>query len=290
MRPYVMTALRNPLLWMLPAVLLPLLVAVGAIMTSRQSQRGGERLDAGLVPDRYAGDNGSFQPPAQIEANTFNERLNTESFRPSIITCRRPRRPGEQRQVAGEIGSPQYAGRSFPLTKPLFGGSLPDAAANHDRALAAVKSSLSAEVRGNNLLFITYKGGGTDDDVALVQAALDTYQKQNLGINSTRGAVGDRLLYQGQVNADQQAWRSPTPTCAPSKRNTPRHRSRPGRLRRRSSSRSCNRPTTSTSPSTSSPLTARATRRRGRRPRSRPRTTISRSSTSRISDGRSAPT
>jgi len=202
MKPYLVTAFRNPLLWVLPALLLPLLVAVGAIMLGRQnSVEASVWTQTSSLLDSTA--TTGLAPPAQLQANAFNQWLNTESFRASIITAAGlddkvnsgdwPKKSGVRSMLAG-----------LPLTKPLFGGSSSDAAANHDRALAAVKSNLSAQVRGDNLLFITYKGGGTDDDVALVKAALDTYQKQNLGINSTQ-AQSLIDFYQGQVNADQQA-------------------------------------------------------------------------------------
>jgi hypothetical protein len=85
----------------------------------------------------------------------------------------------------------------FTLTKPFAGflgaTSTADEQANHDLALAAVKSSLSAEARGNNLLYIIYRGDSTSTGITLVGGAIDTYQKENLGQTSTE-AKACRLL------------------------------------------------------------------------------------------------
>ncbi|MGD0114748.1 MAG: hypothetical protein ABSC13_01920 [Dehalococcoidia bacterium] len=202
MKPYLITAFRNPLLWLVPAILLPLLVAVGALMMGRQSSvEATAWTETSSLLDSTATTN--LAPPAQVQADAFNQWLNTEAFRSSLITAA---------GLDDQVNSGQWPKRStlgsllanFPLTKPLFGTSSSDVAANHARALAALKSNLSAQVRGDNLLLFTYKGGGSDADVALVKAALDTYQKQNLGQDSTQAAaIID--FYTKQVAADQQS-------------------------------------------------------------------------------------
>jgi hypothetical protein len=202
MKPYVITAMRNPLLWIVPAILLPLLVAVGAVMLSRQNT-----VQAAIWTETSAlldTTTSAVKPPAQVEVDTFNERLNTEAFRTSIITA-----AGLDDQVKNGDW-PKASGvasllAKFPLTKPLaslLGGSSGNAEQNHDRALAAVKSGLSAEARGNNLMYITYSGGSTDIGIALVKGAVDTYQKENVGQNSAQAqAIID--FYTSQV-ADAQ--------------------------------------------------------------------------------------
>lgn len=202
MKPYLATAFRNPLLWLLPALLLPLLVAVGAIMLGRQSSvQASVWTDTSALLDATLTTN--LAPPAQLQADAFNQWLNTESFRSTIITTA---------GLDDKVNSGQWPKKSgisalltkFPLTKPIFGGSSGDAAANHDRALAELKSKLSAQVAGNNLLFITYKGGNSDDDVAAVKAALDTYQKQNLGKDSSQ-AQALIQFYTNEVSSDEQS-------------------------------------------------------------------------------------
>jgi uncharacterized protein involved in exopolysaccharide biosynthesis len=218
-----MTALRNPLLWIVPAVLLPLLVAVGAIMTSRQA-----RVEATVwtqVSSLIDTPGGSAKPPAQIEADTFNERLNTESFRSSVITS-----AGLDEQVK----SGKWPARSgvasllakFPLTKPLAGvfgaSSSGNEETNRDLALVAVNSSLIAEARGNNLLYIIYTGDSADTGVALVSGAIDTYQKENLGQSSTEAQavldfyakqVADRQQALEQADADLRAFEAEYPAA-----------------------------------------------------------------------------
>jgi uncharacterized protein involved in exopolysaccharide biosynthesis len=205
MRPYVVTALRNPLLWIVPAVLLPLLVAVGAIVTSRQAHV--EATVWTQVSSLIDTTGSSLKPPAQIEADTFNERLDTESFRSDIITAA---------GLDDQVKNGQWPGRSgvasllakFPLTKPLAGffgtSSSGDAETNRNLALDAVKSSIVAEPRGNNLLYITYTGDSTDTGIALVTGAVNTYQKENLGQSSTQAqAIID--FYTKQVASAQQS-------------------------------------------------------------------------------------
>jgi uncharacterized protein involved in exopolysaccharide biosynthesis len=204
MRPYIMTALRNPLLWIVPAVLLPLLVAIGAIVTSRQA-----RVEATVwtqVSSLIDAPGGSVKPPAEVEAATFNERLNTESFRSAVITAAGLDERVKNGDWPGNSGIADLFAK-FPLTKPLAGllgaSSSKDEQANRDRALATVKSSITAEARGNNLLYVIYTGDSADTGIALVSGAIDTYQKENLGQTSTEAqAVID--FYTKQVAAAQQ--------------------------------------------------------------------------------------
>ncbi|MGD0766419.1 MAG: hypothetical protein ABR978_08990, partial [Dehalococcoidia bacterium] len=166
---------RNPLLWLVPALLLPLLVAIGAVITSRQSEVKATiwtqvpSLVDTVTPAETP------QPPAKIEAATFNERLSTESFRASILSA-----AGLDDQVA-QGKWPGKSGLGSLLAKlPFFGGSSSsDAETNRNRALAAVKASLSAEAPGNNLMYIVYVGGDADVGVALVNGAIETYQNEN---------------------------------------------------------------------------------------------------------------
>jgi uncharacterized protein involved in exopolysaccharide biosynthesis len=149
---------------------------------------------------------GSLKPPAQVEANV-QRAAQHGSFRASIIAAAGldeqvkngdwPARSGVAKLLAG-----------FPLTNPFAGflgaTSTADEQANHDLALAAVKSSLSAEARGNNLLYIIYRGDSTSTGITLVGGAIDTYQKENLGQTSTEAkAIID--FYTEQVAAAQQS-------------------------------------------------------------------------------------
>ena len=168
---------------------------------------------------------GSLKPPAQVEAETFNERLSTESFRSSIITA-----AGLDDQVKngtwpGGSGLGNLLAK-FPLTKPLAGflgaSSSNDAEANHDAALAAVKSSLRAEARGNNLLYVIYTGDSADTGVALVSGAIETYQKENLGQSSAQAQavldfyakqVADRQEALEEADADLRAFEAEHPAA-----------------------------------------------------------------------------
>lgn len=204
MRPYVETALRTPLLWIIPVVLIPLLVAVGALLTSRQYE-----VTATVwaqAPSLIDTTTSRTDPPAQIEAQTFNERLSTEAFRNSVITA-----AGLDDKVAsGEWPSSSGIGNilsSFPLTKPFAGllGGRASSGADGSRAagLAEVETALRVEARGNNLVLVKYAGGDGEVGVALVNAAIQTYQKENQGQTSTQ-AQSLLAFYEEQVTARQQ--------------------------------------------------------------------------------------
>jgi uncharacterized protein involved in exopolysaccharide biosynthesis len=204
MRPYVITALRNPLLWLVPMILLPLLAAIGAVMTSGQTEvRATVWTQVSALIDTTGSD---LKPPAEVETETFNERLNTESFRSDILTA-----AGLDDQVAKGEWPPESAVAGFLSKIPVlgafagfFGGTASsDATLNHDRALAEVKKSITAEARGNNLMYVTYVGSDGDTGVALVNGAIQTYQKENLGQSSAQAqAVLD--FYANQVAERQQ--------------------------------------------------------------------------------------
>ncbi len=190
MRPYVLTALRSPLVWLVPAVLLPLLVAVGAVMTSRQSEvSAAVWAQASSLLDTPTG---SSSPPAEIEAGTFNERLSTESFRASILTAAGLDEKVEKGEWPGGSALGNLLAK-FPLTKPFAGflgaSSSGDALANRQRALDAVKTSIRAEARGNNLVYIVYVGGDAETGVALVNGAIASYQKEILGQSNAQAQV-----------------------------------------------------------------------------------------------------
>ena len=199
MRPYVITALRNPFLWLVPGVLVPVLVAIGALMFSRQNEvKATIWAQVPALIDTSIGGS-SLKPPAEVEAQTFSERLTTESFRSSMITAAGL----DERVEAGD-----WPGKSMTaalLSKlPLIGGSSGnDVEANRDSALAAVESSLRVEAQGNNLVHIIYTGGDAEAGVALVNAAIETFQKENVGQNSTQAqAVLD--FYEKQVAERQE--------------------------------------------------------------------------------------
>jgi hypothetical protein len=205
MKPYVMTALRNPLLWIVPAVLLPLLVAVGAVMTSRQVEvRASVWTQTSSLIDTPGV---MLKVPAQTEADAFNERLGTESFQASILTAAGLDDRVQNGTWPGESSLARLLKKSS-LTKPLagfFGGvSSGNVDSNHRRALDAVKSSLTGAAQGDNLVYITYTGSDEATGIALVNGAVDVYQKESLGLsNADAQAVLD--FYATQVAEKQQA-------------------------------------------------------------------------------------
>jgi capsular polysaccharide biosynthesis protein len=205
MKPYVMTALRTPLIWIVPAVLLPLLVAIGAVVTSRQVE-----VQASVWTQRSSlidTPGVALKVPAQTEADAFNERLGTESFQASVLTAAGLDDQAQNGTWPGESSLASLLKKSA-LTKPLaglFGGvSSGDVDSNRTRALDAVKSSVTAAAQGDSLIYITYTGTDEETGIALVNGAVDVYQKESLGLSSADAqAVLD--FYAKQVAEKQQA-------------------------------------------------------------------------------------
>jgi uncharacterized protein involved in exopolysaccharide biosynthesis len=224
MKPYVETVFRNPLLLLVPAMLIPLLVAGFAFLTG-----GRYEVKATVwtqVSPLLGTSTGVVKPPAEIEAQTFNERLATESFRAAILS-----KAGlEEEANAGEW--PSSSGLSSllvktPFTSPLagfFGGAPPSTdQQRRDRALTEVENTLRAEAQGNNLVHVLYVGGDTDAGVALVDAALKVYEEENLGQTSQQAQVvlgfyeeqvAERQKELAEADADLRAFEAEHPVGA----------------------------------------------------------------------------
>lgn len=200
MRPYIETAFRHPLLLLVPILLIPFLVAIGAYLTTRHYE-----VSAALwahVPSIMGTEGGtSYRPPAATEAQTFEERLSTESFRSSVITS-----AGLDEKVeSGEWPPSSGLGRLLsktPVTEPianLLGLDPPGSAADrHDRALEKVESSMTVEARGDNLVRIIQTGDDPEVGVALVEAAIEVYHEEQAR-SSAAQAQAIIQFYEGQV-------------------------------------------------------------------------------------------
>jgi uncharacterized protein involved in exopolysaccharide biosynthesis len=190
---------RKPLLVLVPAVLIPILVAVGAYATTRHYEVSASMW--AQVPSVSTDGGATLRSPAASETQRFQERMDTEAFRNKIITA-----AGLDDKVAsGEWPPASDLGRLLsktPITKPIasaLGLTAPsDAGSAHDRALQKIKSTLSIEAKGDNLVRITYRGEDPDTGVALVNAAYKTYQDEEA---SSSAAQAQAVLgfYEDQV-------------------------------------------------------------------------------------------
>lgn len=224
MRPYVETVFRRPLLFFVPAALIPILVAVTAFLT-------GGRYEViatvwAQVPPLLGTATGAVKPPAEIEAQSFNERLATESFRAGILT-----KAGlEDKVAAGDWPQSSALGSLLaktPFTRPFagfFGGAPPASEQEkRNRALDEIEKSLAAEARGNNLVRIVYTGGDADVGVALVSAALEVYEEESLGQTNQQAQailafyeeqVAERQTELAEADADLRAFEAEHPVGA----------------------------------------------------------------------------
>jgi uncharacterized protein involved in exopolysaccharide biosynthesis len=205
MRPYVETAFRHRLLLLLPAILIPVLVAIGAWATTRHYEVTATMW--AQVPALISTSGTSFTAPSVAEAETFSEHLSTEAFRRQILTD-----AGLDDKVqAGEWPAQSDLGRLLsktPLTKPIasfLGLNAPSGdEAALDRALSEVERRITVEARGTNLVRITYRGGDPEVGVALVNTAIKTYQDQNFSSTSSQ-AQAVLSFYEDQVSERKAA-------------------------------------------------------------------------------------
>jgi uncharacterized protein involved in exopolysaccharide biosynthesis len=205
MRPYIETAFRHPLLLLVPAVLIPLLVAVGAYLTSRHYE-----VSAALWaddPSIASTERISYDSPAVREAQTFEERLSTESFRSSVIAAA----DLDNKVSSGEWPPSSGLGSLLsktPLTEPIasmLGLTPPVSAADRlDRALEEVENAISIEARGDNLVRITHTGSDPEVGVALVEAAIEVYETEQTRSSGTQ-AQAILQFYERQVAERKEA-------------------------------------------------------------------------------------
>ncbi len=206
MRPYVETAFRHRLLLLMPAILIPVLVAIGAWVTTRHYE-----VTATVwaqVPTLISTEGGtSYTAPSVAEAETFNEHLSTEAFRRQVLTD-----AGLDEEVlAGKWPGQSDLGRLLSktsVTKPIasflgLGTPVGDEEALR-RAIDEVEKRISVESRGTNLVRITYKGGDPETGVALVNTAIKAYQDENYS-NSSSQAQAVLSFYEDQVSERKNA-------------------------------------------------------------------------------------
>jgi uncharacterized protein involved in exopolysaccharide biosynthesis len=201
MRPYVETAFRHPLLLLAPAVLIPLLVAMGAWATTRHYE---VTATVWAQQPTLVGTTGgtSGRAPSETEAETFSEHLSTEAFRQQVLT---------DAGLSDKVAAGQWPAQSdlgkllskTPLTKPIasfLGLKAPSNSAEaQTRALAEIQKRITVQANGTNLVRITYKGSDPETGVSLLNTAIKTYQDQNFGSsNSATQAI--LSFYQDQVD------------------------------------------------------------------------------------------
>jgi uncharacterized protein involved in exopolysaccharide biosynthesis len=183
---------------------IPILVAIGAYATTRHYEVSASMW--AQVPSVSTDGGATLRAPAASETQTFQERMETETFRNKIITA-----AGLDDEVAsGEWPPASDLGKLLsktPITKPIAGvlGLTAPILCGRARAqaLARVKSVLRMEARGDNLVRITYTGEEPDLGVDLVNAAYKTYQDEEAS-SSAAQAQAVLAFYEDQA-AEQKA-------------------------------------------------------------------------------------
>lgn len=201
MRAYLETLFRSPALLVLPVLLIPLVVAPGAFLSSHQY-----RVAATVWVEEGNGLLDDNRTPGAREAEAFRQRLETEAFRDTII------KEAGLTQTVEALAWPKTGGGPAWLAKvpfagriaQLLGGKRPEDVETA-RALASqeVFATLAVEEPGRNLVRVSYVGGDPEIGVRLVDAAIVVYKSESLSLAEQR-AQQIVEFYEGELRARQR--------------------------------------------------------------------------------------
>ncbi len=213
MRPYLETLFRSPKLLLLPALALPI-VAIAAlfVMPTNYTTTATLWVDR-ATQEQYSSSSVVLTPSAE-EAQGFNDRLNTLSFRRQVIV---------DAGLAPLVESLQWPQPSGPVSwlddiglsavgEKLGGTSSKTLEESWTRATAALLNSVTVESKGDNLILVTYTGPDKANGQALVNAATANYLEEKANAAQRKvdesNRVHDPLVaaLEAEVETARQAW------------------------------------------------------------------------------------
>lgn len=211
MRPYLETLFRLPLLFIVPALALPVLVFLG-----QKAMPQTYKVTATMWVDSPASlqrnQQGQIQTASSMEAQTFRERLSTNAFRDQVIkdagltdsvnALKWPKGQAPGKWLAKLPGMKPFA-------KVLGGTDPADKDAAWKRAYATLLS-LQIKDEGNNVFTVTYLGPDGEIGQKLVNAATKNYLAEKAATNKRkideRNAINQG--YVDQARADMEGART----------------------------------------------------------------------------------
>jgi uncharacterized protein involved in exopolysaccharide biosynthesis len=212
-RPYLETLFRSPRLLILPALALPL-VAILALFIMPKNYTTTATLWVDRATEPQYNSSSVILTPSAEEAQAFNDRLETLSFRRQVIvdaglaplveSMQWPRPTGPA-SLLSDIGLGAVGAK--------FGGTAPSTIEDSwTRATDALLSSLKVESKGDNLILVTYTGPDKENGQALVSAATTNYLEEKANAAQRKvdesNNVHDPLVaaLEQEVETARQAW------------------------------------------------------------------------------------
>ena len=213
MRPYLETLFRGPKLLILPALALPF-VAIIALFAMPATFTTTATLWVDRAIEEQYTSSSIILTASQEEAQAFNDRLETVSFRREVII------DAGLAPLVESLQWPQPAGPASWLDDvglAAIGGKLGGTPAktveeSWTRATDALLSSVTVESKGENLILVTYMGPDKENAQALVNAATTNYLQEKANAAQRKvdesNRVHDPLVtaLESEVETARQAW------------------------------------------------------------------------------------
>lgn len=213
MRPYLETLFRNPKLLIFPAIALPIVAIVALFaMPATYSTTATLWVDR-AIEEQFTSSSIILTASAE-EAQAFNDRLNTLSFRREVIVDAGLAPLVESLQWPQPVGPATWlddAGLGAIAAK-LDGTPAKTVEESWTRATDALLSSLTVESAGDNLILVTYSGTDKVNAQALVGAAVSNYLDEKANAAQRKvdesNRVHDPLVaaLEAEVETARQAW------------------------------------------------------------------------------------
>lgn len=213
MRPYLETLFRSPKLLLAPAVILPV-VAMAALFAMPAEYSTTATLWVDRATEEQFNNSSLILTPSAQEAQAFNDRLDTLSFRREVIL---------DAGLAPLVDSLQWPQPVGPATwlddvglgalASKFDGTPPKTVEESwARAANALLSSLTVQSSGDNLILVTYRGPDKTNAQDIVNAAVANYLDEKANAAQRKvdesNRVHDPLVaaLETEVEAARQAW------------------------------------------------------------------------------------
>jgi uncharacterized protein involved in exopolysaccharide biosynthesis len=175
MKSYLETGFRNPLLFLIPALAVPVLVFGGLRLKGDSFEVKATLWVEEPQPDSATTVSPTSLTPARREVMAFEERLDSEAVRLRILEGAKLLERVDalqwplHREAPGWLTSLPAVGA---VIDKAFGAAPATAAEARMAALDYVRSSVAVKEKGRNLLEVTYSGSDPEGGAALVSAAI----------------------------------------------------------------------------------------------------------------------
>ena len=213
MRPYLETLFRGPRLLLLPAMALPV-VAIMALFAMPTTYTTSATLWVDRAIEEQYNSSSTILTASAEEAQAFNDRLKTVSFRQDVIVDAGLAPLVESLQWPRPIGPATWFDNIglAPIGAKLGGTPAKTVEESWGRATQALLNSVTVESKGDNLILVTYTGPDKENAQALINAATSNYLTEKANAAQRKvdesNRVHDPLVagLESEVETARQAW------------------------------------------------------------------------------------